>query len=165
MKVVLKNVKYYESISEETNAFTANVYVDGKLCGFAKNDGHGGDTYVSANPDQRELFEKVSEFLKTQPDVNIGTEEKPYYIKNCLDSKADELFEKWLRAKEEKKIQNHCKKGLVYKTPEGYEVAKWGKYTIDFMLLHPSLNKVLYDAVKEAKDKGYEIVNTNIPNI
>jgi len=39
MKVELKNVKFSEHMSEETNAFTADVYVDGKKCGYAKNDG------------------------------------------------------------------------------------------------------------------------------
>lgn len=42
MKVELKNVKIHPDISEETNCFSATIYVDDKKVGEVKNDGQGG---------------------------------------------------------------------------------------------------------------------------
>lgn len=46
MMFQLKSVKYSRSLSEETSAFTANIWVDGKKAGYAKNGGFGGPTDV-----------------------------------------------------------------------------------------------------------------------
>jgi len=42
MKIELKRITYNARLSEETPAFAADVYVDGKKVGEARNDGHGG---------------------------------------------------------------------------------------------------------------------------
>lgn len=42
MHIMLKNVRVYEDMSEETTAFMATVYVDGKKLTTVKNDGRGG---------------------------------------------------------------------------------------------------------------------------
>ena len=54
MKIELKRFSYNARLSEETNAFAADIWVDGKNVGFAKNDGHGGNTMVHIKPN--ELF-------------------------------------------------------------------------------------------------------------
>ena len=45
MKLELKNIKVHEGLSEETYAYTARVYVDGKPAIDVSNDGHGGCDY------------------------------------------------------------------------------------------------------------------------
>lgn len=46
MKIELKKLKIAKHLSEETLAYTADVYIDGKLAFHAKNDGQGGaDVY------------------------------------------------------------------------------------------------------------------------
>lgn len=47
MNVNLKKLSIYERMSEETTAFVADVYVDGKKVGYAQNDGHGGETMIN----------------------------------------------------------------------------------------------------------------------
>tara|TARA_R100001086_G_scaffold198621_1_gene114940 strand:+ start:2658 stop:2993 length:336 start_codon:yes stop_codon:yes gene_type:complete len=42
MKIELKNIKHFESLSEETFCFNANLYVDGKKVGKVSNRGNGG---------------------------------------------------------------------------------------------------------------------------
>lgn len=42
MKIELGSYKHSPSLSEETRAFTANIYIDGKKVGTVKNQGHGG---------------------------------------------------------------------------------------------------------------------------
>ena len=43
--VELKAVKILQSLSEETICFTANIYVNGKKAGWAKNTGNGGSNH------------------------------------------------------------------------------------------------------------------------
>jgi len=46
MQVELKRIQVSTRLSEETIAFAADVWIDGKKAGTAKNDGHGGATSV-----------------------------------------------------------------------------------------------------------------------
>lgn len=46
MKVELKKLAIYPRMSEETTAFAADLWIEGAKVGFAKNDGHGGMTFV-----------------------------------------------------------------------------------------------------------------------
>jgi len=43
MKIELKNIKLYLTMSEETFCFEASLYVDGKKVSRVSNRGHGGD--------------------------------------------------------------------------------------------------------------------------
>ena len=42
MRIELKNIKHFESMSEETLCFNASLYVDGRKVGAVSNRGHGG---------------------------------------------------------------------------------------------------------------------------
>ena len=42
MKIELKSIKHYESMSEETYCFEASLYVDGERVGAVSNRGSGG---------------------------------------------------------------------------------------------------------------------------
>jgi hypothetical protein len=46
MEVELKKLAIYPRLSEETTAFAADLWIDGAKVGYAKNDGHGGMTFV-----------------------------------------------------------------------------------------------------------------------
>lgn len=65
MLVELRKVKYSASLSEETNAFTADLYFDGKKVGYASNHGTGGpnDVHIS-NPADEARFRA---FIAAQP--------------------------------------------------------------------------------------------------
>jgi|TARA_Y100000114_G_scaffold98141_1_gene91327 hypothetical protein len=41
MKLELKNIKYYKSMSEETPCYEGTLYVDGERLGRVHNDGKG----------------------------------------------------------------------------------------------------------------------------
>lgn len=43
-RIALKSLKVSKSLSDETTAFSANLYLDGKSLGHAENRGHGGET-------------------------------------------------------------------------------------------------------------------------
>lgn len=62
MKVELKRLQIYERMSQETTAFNADVWIDGKKAGTAKNAGHGGNTDVRI--DDRALAAALREYGK-----------------------------------------------------------------------------------------------------
>ena len=65
MKIELRNVKHVAALSEETNCFTATIYVDGKKAGEASNRGYGGNTDIHPN----DLRERLNAYAKTLPPV------------------------------------------------------------------------------------------------
>lgn len=75
MKIELKSVKVYRGMSEETLAFTADVWIDGRKSFYAKNDGHGGETYLQPYArDASGLRERVEAWVTANvPDDIIPT--------------------------------------------------------------------------------------------
>ena len=69
-RVALKSLKIAKHLSQETLAFTATVYVDGKKIGHAENHGHGGPDalYFTNNKDYQS---KVDAFLDACRDDGI----------------------------------------------------------------------------------------------
>ena len=66
MKLELKNIKVHEGLSEETFAYTARVYIDGKASIEVSNAGHGGCDYqypIGGSPNQRSVIDKVDKWL------------------------------------------------------------------------------------------------------
>jgi len=49
--ITLKSIKVHHGLSQETHAYTATIYVDGKRFGTVENAGHGGCDNV--HPDSR----------------------------------------------------------------------------------------------------------------
>ena len=61
MHITLKNIKHSEAQSEDSECFSADIYIDGKYAGAVSNSGHGGANEY--NP--LELEQKLNEFAKT----------------------------------------------------------------------------------------------------
>jgi len=62
--IELKNVKVYVGMSQETTAFTASLYIDGKKAADVRNEGRGGDNWPSfADRDLRDRFYAFCESL------------------------------------------------------------------------------------------------------
>ena len=105
MKIELKKVQFFARMSEETNAFVANIYIDGKLAGDAKNEGMGGNTHVRINPEMRVAFEA---YIKTLPDKvypahpEMGIKES-FSVKMSDEGLIDGLFDEWLKQDDERK--------------------------------------------------------------
>ncbi len=73
MEIELKSIRFFERMSEETNAFRASLYIDGKPVGEAGNDGKGGPTwYRAAHPDYWPLIKNAEEYCKTLPPFVFG---------------------------------------------------------------------------------------------
>jgi hypothetical protein len=168
MKIELKNVKFSEFASEETNCFAADLYVDGKKVGFCKNDGHGGNTWVY-NSDANTLtkFREVEEYCKTLPPIEFGDFSIPSNLENVVDG----LFEEWLKEKDKKRMQKKLEKsmlkGICIETENGFTLATFkmvGKVVplADALKVQPVLEHIKQFCITE-KQKGNKILNTNLP--
>jgi hypothetical protein len=63
MKIELRKITYNARLSEETPAFAADVYIDGKKRGDVRNDGHGGCHRI----EPRALDVELGAYAKTLP--------------------------------------------------------------------------------------------------
>lgn len=95
MKTELRNVKYASFNSEETNCFSAAVYIDGVKAGEVSNDGHGGPD----NHHPHELGERLEVWAKTLPPYTFGGETAPHNAETAIG----ELFDEWLITRDLKK--------------------------------------------------------------
>lgn len=67
MKVELKNFKYNNRMSEETDCFSADIWINGKKVGYAENTGKGGCNRISFNDPAIER--EFNEWAAAQPPV------------------------------------------------------------------------------------------------
>ena len=118
--IQLKNVKIAWNMSEETTAFTATLYIDGKKAADVKNEGRGGDNHPRFM--DRELEKEFKEFCQTIPYPG-----ESYSM--TYDSFIGILLGEWIENDDWKKA---CRKGLVFRVKsdneDQYRTTK-GKYS------------------------------------
>lgn len=95
MNVTLKNISYSQRQSDETNCFVATVYIDGKKAGTVQDDGKGGCMDYDFNTAALEAYAKTLPPLKGDADHEYPQD---------ADLFIGGLFEKWLWAKEIKRL-------------------------------------------------------------
>jgi len=107
-----KSFKPAYHLSEETIAFTANIYLNGKKVGEARNSGQGGcnDIYWSDKNAQKQL----ADFLDSLPEKPYSFDpERSYKIDE--DSFFSELVNRYGRRKE---LQDQCKGKVCFHPKE-----------------------------------------------
>ncbi len=106
-RVELRKITYSPSLSQETNAYAADIYLDGKKVGTTENHGTGGaDNWYIANPIALAAF---NEFISAQPDVpSEYSPDEPF--KMDAELYFGQLFEQWLEAKEDAKKERAIQK-------------------------------------------------------
>lgn len=163
MKIEIKNVSFNERMSEETNAFVADVYVNGKKCGYAKNDGRGGSTFVNPYGGKyRDLFVEGERYCESLPDVVYNPEGmKPFSVKSNMENVVDELFEQWLKNRDQKKLEKKMENHIMWGVPNGhsYMLVKFLKplNQIDKKIIQSYLDKY-----KTEFKEGEKFLNTNL---
>jgi hypothetical protein len=162
----LKNIKFSEWNSEETNCFQAVVYLNGKRVGVAYNEGHGGPTDVYPIDSDFESYKKLRAYCQAHADANKEEYFETYTI-------IDLLFEDWLRehyAKKDKARQSRdFVKAICYQKPneaDGYyklEFKKGGKATT-ITEIQGSLSgrAFLIEKCKGLEAQGCKVLNTNL---
>ena len=158
MKIELKKIEFSERMSEETNCFVADLYINGRKAGYVKNDGHGGQTdYRGNSPADNDIIAQAEQYCKTLPDINYGT----FTIKNSLEHTIDQLFEDWILAKERKKKEKKMRTCILVGVPDApvYSYYNFKRPLSDVPKAHLQMN------VQRIKDKlkaGEAILNTNL---
>ena len=181
MEITLKNVQYLERGSQETYNFVADIYVNGKLAGYASNDGHGGSNSLHPAYDAKDfeaakkLFNEAEFYCKALPPIiskyaNEDGSDHIFSYDNDLSNYVDELFTEWLRAKDSKKfqakIQKECISRVVIGNSSQFSSFGWPRFTIaDMVTKHDTvLIETLKKRVSEGKiNADNRILNTNIP--
>lgn len=159
MKIELRKVSFSERMSEETNAFTADLYVDGKKVGYCKNTGQGGCTNYHWNTvEDRETILEAERYCKTLPTVTMFGEE----FQQSLEDVIDNLFEDWMKAKDAKKIEKQMSDSILFGVPkaDSYSRLKLGR-PLSTMNKQTVCNEVNRMYAKYCKD-GVVILNTNL---
>lgn len=179
MNIELKRISIYERMSEETTAFNADLWVNGKKIGEASNEGHGGPTSYRAifgNDEARRLLAEAEAYCKTLPPVTstlLVAGDETFTYDQTLETFIDDLIEKEAERKEkaklEKKMAKEMNKGIVYGkyTPNG---VVYGVLSINLnipsLLKHPKGPEAIRNMISTAKNKleeGESILNTNLP--
>ena len=104
----LKKFKYVESLSDETNCYVADLYVNGIRLASCRNDGRGGKTDIQPEHEQYRLYHDVKAFLKTQPKIRV--EEYDFEFDCDLEYIADELAYREILTIQERKSRKHKKR-------------------------------------------------------
>ncbi len=178
MEIELKTVRHYPKMSEETNAFSASLHIDGKPVGDAGNDGKGGPTwYRAAHPDYWPLIQKAEEYCKTLPPFVFGkgTPEQ-FEVPSDLEGVIDDLFEQHLSELEQKKYRKKMEKdmltGILYGDDKEYfKISfpiKGTRKSLDIagMLKESKGREFIKHVISEHKrlmSPRHRILNTNIP--
>ena len=167
MKIELKSIKVFEAMSEETTAFYANVYIDGKHRGYAKDDGRGGcidirpeyskdETIWKAN---QQAMQEAHAYCEALPPIKYRDTE----LNNNLEMVVGELLEKFLDAKADKKFIKDMDKGLLFGTKNNYSMIYWTNTTVVALLQNTIGRARIKKICAEKKAEGKVLLNTNIP--
>ena len=176
MKIELKNFKHYDRLSEETMCFVGNIWVNGIKCGYAENSGKGGCTsyHHDCTEQSRELIRQAEEYcLKLPPIVyKSSISDKDIEIDMNLTNYIDDLCCELVKKKEKdaiaKKLNKEMQKAILIGIDNGTDITyqaiafklplreMWENYPDHFKL-------TLKNKLEKYADKGYKLLNTNIP--
>ena len=175
MNIELKNIQINKSFSEETICFTADIYVNGKKTGYARNDGRGGCTYYSSyhKPNNEHDLRQAEAYAKSLPSRMAKlSDEKEFEILSNLEGLIDEMIEKKFNEGEnlafERKLNKATETAIVWGKPNS------GRFTSLGFNGKPKLAEIskttqgqiaiknLVEKVKKELKEGEVILNKNI---
>jgi len=156
MKIELKNFRFYDRLSEETLCFVGNIWVNGVKCGYAENTGKGGccSYHHEGTELSRELIRDAEGFCESNGNT----------LYNYLDDLACELATKKEKDAIAKKLNKDMQKAILIGTDTQYQVISFKKPLREVWETQPDyFKKVLIEKLDKYKEKGYRLLNTNIP--
>ena len=174
MKIELKSIYHSVQLSEETEAFTANLYINGVHAGYAKNEGHGGNTdYYAKDEKGRELIRQAEEYCKNLPPIEYPADKymHAFSVNMDLEHYIDDLLNKYVEKKEtakfNAKLDKSMLKGIVYGVPNQSFWAITYIVPLVNVLAHPkgplTVLQTIKDKVLPKLKDGNKLLNTNIP--
>lgn len=168
MNIELKNIRVYERLSEETNAFTATLYVNKYRVAECRNDGHGGCTLIDVRYNDKtakELYSQAEEYCLNLPPHKSNYGDLKMDLEFFVDLEIGKFLAKKDEQKFQKKLQKDMLKGICYGDEKQYKCLSWKKLTLSDLIKHPKGIDILKNEVTKLKDRGENILNTNLQGV
>jgi hypothetical protein len=84
-------------------------------------------------------------------------------LEHWIDEQVNQFIEKKENEKFAKKLEKNMLTNICYGSNTSYKMVGWKGITIAQMLAHPIHRQTLLSKLNELKNKGENILNTNIP--
>jgi hypothetical protein len=152
MKIELRRLSHNARLSQETNAFAVDIYIDGKKAGDAANSGHGGNTNIHIyDPNLRKQIEA---YANTLPPIK-GAD---YELKMNLELLIDTMVEDALIKKSElAQYKRWCKKALMFRI-KGDKQGTWRSLTTTYSPASAAMVRQKYgDTLEEILNERPEL--------
>ena len=161
MKIELKKIEFSERMSEETNAFTAELNINGKKVGHCRNDGR--TDYNAYSPELRPVIAEAEAYCETLPKVKFSNME----FDQSLESVIEQLLEDWLQAKEQKKLERKMQTGILWGVPNAgtYTYLNYGMPLSGLAQTAPKTLQERINKIKADLKAGEVILNTNLQEL
>lgn len=89
----LRKVDYSHALSQETPAYTAELYVNGKRAAYLRNTGHGAGTMITSRDTAgRRLIKQAEDAVATLPEEKSTIDGKPFSWKRTLYDLVDSIL-------------------------------------------------------------------------
>lgn len=95
--VTLKNVKIANHLSQETTAYTASIYLNGKRIGDVRNDGGGGCDMIHINAADRTAFAAVVESEWTGDSLYEKAKDEELMMRLLEKFETDRQTKRWTK--------------------------------------------------------------------
>lgn len=162
-KFTLKKVQICDFMSEETTAFTAEMYCDGKFLCHCDNEGHGGATRTYCTPETKDRYYDIMTEVGRQVWMRCmdGT-----VLYHNLGTVADETLFYHLLARD---VSRNQKNALVFKkaveNPDDFTSSNlyWKPMGDSIKQMVESNAGLLIAEIVRLQSQGWEVLNTNIP--
>lgn len=118
INIELKNIKHMASLSEETNCYSATVYLDGKPVCDVSNHGHGGCDMQHWR--DRAAEATITAYFKSLPERDTGMElhGKPFMVQPDLEGWCGDQVTRFLISRD---IKRSLKRKVIVVGPDGKE--------------------------------------------
>ncbi len=172
MKIELKNIHHSEPLSQETNAFSATLYINDIKAGTATNQGHGGATdYYGLNDRGNQLIREAEAYCKALPPEKFTAGGKEYTLDSNLEGYIDNLLTKHLEQKDLQKFRRQAERAMEMSILVGIPDHSFRTLTfkmpIGMLLVHPNGPNILRDVIATKVIPNFKenemVLNTNIP--
>jgi len=170
MEIKLKNIHVDLRLSEETNAFTADLFINGKNVGTALNDGQGGMTTCRARDQKGAELIREAEIWCEQlpPEVVKFDDGSTYNLSISLDYYLGRIVDEHIAKKEQARLERLMGNSIIFGNPDGVEFKriKFGQSIRDLLRTEAgfvALKSTILKKVLPALGKKGKIQNRNIP--
>jgi hypothetical protein len=149
MDITLKNVRIYAGLSQETVAFAASLYADGKKVGETRNAGHGGNNDVDVRNKEGRWDVALLDRMEAEAATHTWSYEGETHNHN-LDSYIGQLVDDVL---EQRDLKRRCRTQTLFRIPaETYQHS-------EYHFLKRKYSEVVKEHLVKKYGPGVEILN------